>query len=115
MSSLIKLTRTIHFLEQFIIYNTMYVYKYSVDMYLLCMIKLGLGGVLVVWENVLTLGKLLSLWFCFLLHSILFLISQTSCRTYKIISSNELARPVMGTIFLVYMSVCMSVVGPSFK
>ena len=52
-------------------------------------------------ENILTLGKLLSLWLCFLLHSILFLISQTSYRTYKIISSNELARPVMGTIFLV--------------
>ena len=52
-------------------------------------------------ENILTLGNLLSLWFCFLLHSILFLISQTSYRTYKIISSYELARPVMGTIFLV--------------
>ena len=52
-------------------------------------------------ENILTLGKLLSLWFCFLLHSILFLISQTSYRTYKIISSYELARPVMGTIVLV--------------
>ena len=52
-------------------------------------------------ENILTLGKLLSLWFCFLLHSILFLISQTSYRTYNIISSYELARPVMGTIFLV--------------
>ena len=51
-------------------------------------------------ENILTLGKLLSLWFCFLLHSILFLISQTSYRT-KIISSYELARPIMGTIFLV--------------
>ena len=62
-------------------------------------------------ENILTLGKLLSLWFCFLLHSILFLISQTSYRTYKIISRYELARPIMGTIFLVYiyMSVCMSV------
>ena len=52
-------------------------------------------------ENILTLGKLLSLWFCFLLHSILFLISQTSYRTYKIISSYKLTRPVMGTIFLV--------------
>ena len=52
-------------------------------------------------ENILTLGKLLSLWFCFLLHSILFLISQTSYRTYKIISSYELGRPVMGNIFLV--------------
>ena len=54
-------------------------------------------------ENILTLRKLLSLWFCFLLHSILFLISQTSYLTYKIISSYELARPVMGTIFLVYI------------
>ena len=52
-------------------------------------------------ENILTLGKLLRLLFCFLLHSILFFISQTSYRTYKIISSYELARPVMGTIFLV--------------
>ena len=42
---------------------------------------------------------------CFLLHSILFFISQTSYRTYKIISSYELARPIMGTIFLVRMSV----------
>ena len=50
------------------------------------------------------------LWFCFLLHSILFLISQTSYRTYKIISSYELARPVMGTIFLVYIYICMYVV-----
>ena len=53
-------------------------------------------------ENILTLGKLLSLCFCFLLHSILFLISQTSYRTYKIILSYELAPPTMGTIFLVY-------------
>ena len=52
-------------------------------------------------ENILTLGKLLSLWFCFLLHSILFLISQTSYRTYKIISSYELTHHLMGTIFLV--------------
>ena len=52
-------------------------------------------------ENILTLGKLLRLWFCFLLHSIF--LSQTSYRTYKIISSYELARPMMGTIFLVYI------------
>ena len=58
-------------------------------------------------ENILTLGKLLSLWFCFLLHSILFLISQTSYRTYKIISRYELARPIMGTIFLVYVYMCV--------
>ena len=52
-------------------------------------------------ENILTLGKLLSLWFCFLLHSILFFISQTSYRTYKMISRYELPHPIMGTIFLV--------------
>ena len=51
-------------------------------------------------ENVITLGKLLSLWFCFL-FSIFFFKNQTSYRTYKIFSSNEFARPVMGTIFLV--------------
>ena len=56
-------------------------------------------------ENILTLGRLLRLWFCFLLHSILFFISQTSYRTYKIISSYELARPIMGTIFLVIIIV----------
>ena len=70
-------------------------------MYLLCMIKARIRWCNCRVENILTLGKLLSLWFCFLLHSILFLISQTSYRTYKIISSYELARPVMGTIFLV--------------
>ena len=71
-------------------------------MYLLCMIKARIRWCTCRVENILTLGKLLSLWFCFLLHSILFLISQqTSYRTYKIISSYELARPVMGTIFLI--------------
>ena len=35
------------------------------------------------------------------LFPILFFISQTSYRTYKIISRYELARPIMGTIFLV--------------
>ena len=69
----------------------MYVYKYSVDM----------GGVLLVCGE--CLGKLLSLWFYFRLLSILFLKTQTSYHTCKIISSNELARPVMGTIFLVCM------------
>ena len=80
-------------------------------MYSLCMIKARIRWCTCRVENILTLGKLLRLWFCFLLHSILFLISQTSYRTYKIISSNELARPVMGTIFLVnvYMYVGMYV------
>ena len=70
-------------------------------MYLLCMIKARIRWCTCRVENILTLGKSLSLWFCFLLHSILFLISQISYRTYKIISSYELARPIMGTIFLV--------------
>ena len=64
-------------------------------------------------ENILTLGKLLSLWFCFLLHSILFFMSQISYRTYKIISCYELARPVMGTIFLVYIQYVCRYVGMS--
>ena len=97
MSSLIKLTRTINFLEQFIIYN-------ACMSYLFCMIKARIRWCTCRVENILTLGKLLSLWFCFLLHSILFFISQTSYRTYKIISSYELARPVMGTIFLVKLA-----------
>ena len=85
------------FLEQFI--------KYNACMYYVCiqiiMIKARIRWCTCRVENILTLGKLLSLWFCFLLHSILFLISQTSYRTYKIISRYELARPIMGTIFLV--------------
>ena len=72
-------------------------------MYLLCMIKARIRWCTCRVENILTLGKLLSMWFCFLLHSIMFLRSQTAYRTYKIISSYELARPVMGTIFLVYI------------
>ena len=68
-------------------------------MYLLCMIKARIRWCTCRVENILTLGKLLSLWFCFLLHSILFLISQTSYRTYKIISSYELARPCIGNHF----------------
>ena len=59
-------------------------------------------------ENILTLGKLLRLWFCFLLHSIVFFISQTSYRTYKINSSYELARSIMGTIFLVIIIISMN-------
>ena len=52
-------------------------------------------------ENVLTLGKLLSLWFCFLLHSIFFVDISNLLSYIQNISSNELARPVMETIFLV--------------
>ena len=52
-------------------------------------------------ENVVPLSKLIGLLFlfCLPLLSILFLKTKR----------NDLARPVMGTIFLVYMSVCMYV------
>ena len=71
-------------------------------MYLLFMIKARIRWCTCRVENILTLGKLLSLWFYFLLHSILFLISQTSYRTYKNnFKLRALARPIMGTIFLV--------------
>ena len=55
----------------------MYVLCMYTNIYLLCMIKARLRWFTCRVENILTLGKLLSLWFCFLLHSILFLISQT--------------------------------------
>ena len=55
-------------------------------------------------ENILTLGKLLRLWFCFLLHSTYFVFYISKLLSY--IQNNfsyELARPIMGTIFLVYI------------
>ena len=57
-------------------------------------------------ENVITLGKLIDLLFlfCLPLLSILFLK----------IKWNDLARPVMGTIFLVYICVCLSCTVRSF-
>ena len=70
----------------------------------MCMIKARIRWCSCRVENTLTLGKLLHLLFFFLLNSILFFISQTSYRIYKIISSYELARPIMGTIFLVYVT-----------
>ena len=63
-------------------------------------------------ENILTSGKLLRLWFCFLLHSIFFLYLKSLLLSY--IQNNfsyELARPIMGTIFLVklyYVSIVAS-------
>ena len=56
-------------------------------------------------ENILTLGKLLRLWFCFLLHSIFFFLYISNLLSY--IQNNfryELARPIMGTIFLVSLN-----------
>ena len=82
-------------------------------MYLLFMIKVRIRMCTCRVENILTLGKLLSLWFCFLLHSILFLISQTSYRTYKNNWASE-ASPTLGCSIEISrgMSVgmCMSVV-----
>ena len=56
-------------------------------------------------ENVITLGKLIGLLFlfCLPLLSILFLKTKR----------NDLARPVMGTIFLVYISHEISIEHPS--
>ena len=54
-------------------------------------------------ENILTLGKLLSLWFCFLLHSIFFFYISNLLSYIQNNFSYELARPIMGTIFLVIM------------
>ena len=56
-------------------------------------------------ENILTLGKLLSLWFCFY-----FVFYISTLIVHTLISSYELARPIMGTIFLVYIYVCMSLI-----
>ena len=75
-------------------------------MYLLFMIKARIRWCTCRVENILTFGKLLSLWFCFLLHSILFLILKHLIVHTKIISSYELARPIMGTIFLVVCVRC---------
>ena len=83
-------------------------------MYLLCMIKARIRWCTCRVENILTLGKLLSLWSSFLLHSILLLISQTFYHTYKIISSYELARPVMGTIFLVIIVICWTCINANY-
>ena len=75
----------------------MYIYIYiinSVHIYLLCMIKVVyLKSV----ENVITFGKLIGLLFLFSPPSSLFCFENS-----KINIRNELARPVMGTIFLVY-------------
>ena len=56
-------------------YVCMYVYKYSVDIYLLCMIKVRVRWCISLCKNVTTLGKLIGLLilFCHLLLSILFL------------------------------------------
>ena len=80
-------------------------------MYLLCMIKARIGWCTCRVESILTLGKLLSLWFCFLLHSVFDISNLLSY--IKKFSSYELARPVMGTIFLVVRGVYIMSVGRS--
>ena len=74
-------------------------YTNIIDMYLFCMIKARIRCCTCRVENILTLGQLLSLCLGFLFHSILFLISQTSYRTYKIIASYELAHSVWEPFF----------------
>ena len=77
---------------------TMYVYKYSVDMYLLCMIKARVRWCTCSLWNLGEIVKSVVLfpppfYFVFDISNLLSYIQN--------ISSNELARPVMGTIFLV--------------
>ena len=69
------------------------------DMYLLFMIKARIRWCTCRVENILTLGKLLSLWF--VSSSILFVFDISNLLSYIQISSYELARPIMGTVFLV--------------
>ena len=69
-------------------------------MYLLFMIKARIRWCTCRVENILTLGKLVSLWF--VSSSILFVFDISNLLSYIQISSYELARPIMGTIFLVY-------------
>ena len=75
----------------------MYVCMYINNIYLLCMIKVRIGWCIYLKyvENVITSGKLIGLLFlfCLPLLSILFLKTKR----------NDLARHVMGTIFLVYI------------
>ena len=68
-------------------------------MYLLFMIKARIRWCTCRVENILTLGKLVSLWF--VSSSILFVFDISNLLSYIQISSYELARPIMGTIFLV--------------
>ena len=68
-------------------------------MYLLFMIMARIRWCTCRVENILTLGKLVSLWF--VSSSILFVFDISNLLSYIQISSYELARPIMGTIFLV--------------
>ena len=79
----------------------MYVYKYRVDIYLLCMIKIRVRWcTFSLCENVITLGKLIGLMilFCHPLLSIFFENSKNK--------RNDLTLPVMVTIFLVVLLWC---------
>ena len=84
----------------------MYVYKYNVDIYLLCVIKFRVRWCTCsMWRMLLPCGKLIGL----LLFSLLFLLSvlflKSKIRTYKFFQGmSSLARPVMGTFFLVIIS-----------
>ena len=75
-------------------------------MYLLFMIKARIRWCTCRVENILTLGKLVSLWF--VSSSILFVFDISNLLSYIQISSYELARPIMGTIFLVIIRTAFS-------
>ena len=57
-------------------------------------------------KSYITMGKLIALSFLFCLPLLLFL--SINVHTNKMFSRNELARPVMGTIFLVLVLHCCS-------
>ena len=82
-------------------YVCMYINNYSVHIYLLCMIKFRVRWCTCsMWKMLLPCGKLIGLLFCLLLSLLSNLFLKPNVRTYKN-SRNELARPVMETIFLV--------------
>ena len=75
-------------------YVCMYVYKYIVHIYLLCMIKISVKWCTCSVENVITLCKLIGLFFYVTP-------SSPFCFENSKNTINELAGPVLETIFLV--------------
>ena len=77
----------------------MYVCKYSVDIYLLCMIKIRVRWCTCSLLSVITLSKFIGLLLLFCPPLPLYFVFEISKNT-----RNEPARPVIGTIFLVILN-----------
>ena len=85
----------------------MYVYKYSVNIYLLCMIKFRVRWCTCsIWRMLLPCGKLIGLLLFSLL--LLFLLFKTNVHTYIFFQGNELTRPVVGMQLLGRTNLCNS-------